>query len=384
MRIEEFEYQDYQREWRLDPVQFSDLTLLVGISGVGKTQILEALYNLKRIADGKSLNGIEWKVTFSTKDNRRYQWSGRFEKLDGLSTSTAGECLEDDREVAEKPIILYENLTLGEQQVIARTKDEIRLHGENTPKLTSTSSAINLLAEEDAIKPVREAFRRIILSDQSNSLFWYRGRILIRKMDKLSERYDSLEKVRESALDTMTKLALVYRNHPDQFKAIRERFLDIFPQVTDIKIEPLDDLDAPTLIADMPIIQIREQGVKNWIEQDKISSGMMRTIQHIAELFLWPDGTVILIDEFENSLGVNCIDIITEDLLHYHRRLQFILTSHHPYIINNIGPQYWKVVTRVGGHVQAHDAQGLGLGHSAHQAFIQLINSETYREGIAV
>ena len=61
---------------------------------------------------------------------------------------------------------------------------------------------------------------------------------------------------------------------------------------------------------------------------------------------LWPDGSVILIDEFENSLGVNCLDEITEDVVKESRRLQFILTSHHPYIILDSGendPPDWSV-----------------------------------------
>lgn len=122
--------------------------------------------------------------------------------------------------------------------------------------------------------------------------------------------------------------------------------------------------------------------MKRWIEQDKISSGMRRTVTHVAEMYLWPHGTVILIDEFENSLGVNCIDVITEDLLSHNRRLQFILTSHHPYIISNVGTRYWKIVTRKGGLVSTHDAATLGLGESSHDAFIQLINNDTYRDGV--
>lgn len=38
--------------------------------------------------------------------------------------------------------------------------------------------------------------------------------------------------------------------------------------------------------------------------------------------------------EFENGLGVNCIDVLAEILLSERKDLQFIITSHHPKIIN--------------------------------------------------
>ena len=80
--------------------------------------------------------------------------------------------------------------------------------------------------------------------------------------------------------------------------------------------------------------QIKEIGVPEWIGPECISSGMFKSLVHISELYLSTDGTLFLIDEFENSLGINCIDELTTDILQSGRKLQFILTSHHPYIIN--------------------------------------------------
>ncbi|MDF5726138.1 MAG: ATP-binding protein, partial [Rhizonema sp. PD37] len=61
-----------------------------------------------------------------------------------------------------------------------------------------------------------------------------------------------------------------------------------------------------------------------------------------------------------------------------------IITSHHPYIINNIKMEHWKIVTRKGGIVTAQDAKDFNLGKSRHQAFMQLINLSDYKEGIKV
>ncbi|MDM8527422.1 hypothetical protein QUF58_04350 [Anaerolineales bacterium HSG24] len=43
MRIKQFSYENKRLGWKLNPVEFSTVNLLVGASGVGKTQILDAL-----------------------------------------------------------------------------------------------------------------------------------------------------------------------------------------------------------------------------------------------------------------------------------------------------------------------------------------------------
>jgi len=63
---------------------------------------------------------------------------------------------------------------------------------------------------------------------------------------------------------------------------------------------------------------------------------------------------------------------LTDDLIHENKTLQFIATSHHPYIINNIPYEYWKIVTRQGGHIRICNASDYHLGKSKQDAFIQL------------
>jgi len=96
------------------------------------------------------------------------------------------------------------------------------------------------------------------------------------------------------------------------------------------------------------------------------------------------DSPALTIDEFENSLGVNCIDSVT-DLILENRNLQFIITSHHPYIINNISPEFWKIVLRKGGLISTKNAEDFHISKSRQKAFIDLINVlEDYYENIEV
>ena len=116
----------------------------------------------------------------------------------------------------------------------------------------------------------------------------------------------------------------------------------------------------------------------------KMSSGMFRTFLHVSDMYLLSKGTLVLIDEFENSLGVNCINVLTEDLIFENTNLQFIATSHHPYIINKIPYEHWKIVTRKGGEIRTFDAKEFDLGASNHEKFINLINLPQYKRGISL
>ncbi|MDL5054282.1 AAA family ATPase [Oscillatoria laete-virens NRMC-F 0139] len=125
------------------------------------------------------------------------------------------------------------------------------------------------------------------------------------------------------------------------------------------------------MLKEATTVSIKEKGVQDWIKN--ISSGMFKTLMYISELYLSPDDCVILIDEFENSLGINCLDNVT-DLILSNRKSQFIITSHHPYVINNISPAYWKIVTRKGSLVTVKDAKDFHIPDSRQKAFIDLIN----------
>ena len=374
MRIKKVAFWDNLREWRFEPIYFSNLALLVGVSGVGKTQILKGILNLQRIANGASLNGLAWDVTFSTLNNVEYRWKGEFE------TQKIPAIIPNEEDEINKFRIVREHLSREGNVIIERSNNEIKFKGETTPKLSPFQSAVEILNQEEDISPVQQAFNEIIYSDNSSLSNGIYG-IPVRVLSIISNNNFALENVQASDMPILLKLALMARHCPDIFEKIKTKFIEVFEQVEDIKIEALEDNANPSFTR-FPI-QIKEKGVNDWIFQNNISSGMLKTLIHISELYLSPAGTVILIDEFENSLGINCIDVVT-DLIVENRNIQFILTSHHPYIINNIGMEHWKIVTRKGGVVTVIDAKDLNLGKSRHQAFMQLINLEEYSEGIKV
>ena len=81
MKLLSIKYTNTEQEWGFEEINFFDLTLLVGVSGVGKTQILRSIYTLKHIADGNSENGVKWEVNFQTLSGNKYLWKGEFENI---------------------------------------------------------------------------------------------------------------------------------------------------------------------------------------------------------------------------------------------------------------------------------------------------------------
>jgi len=380
MKISKFQFEDKSLEWRLEELSLNKLTLLVGASGVGKTQILGSLMGLKEITEGASVNGVAWFVEFETLDNKKYVWKGEFENK-GVSIFI--EDNEDEEDKKNKAKIVFEKLFLNGEIIVDRASDKIIFNGQPTIKLSQQESVLSLLKEEELIKPAHNELKKLHFADHSNSAIERGFSFSFLNASNLAKKYKTLQKIQESELETPLKLFFLSKVDKKTFAIIKQRFIDIFPQVEDIKIAPIEtkDKEMPDFLKDYPFIQIKEKSVKNWINQSRISSGMFRTLMQLSELYLCAEGTIFLIDEFENSLGINCINEITGDILASRRQLQFILTSHHPYIIDAISFNNWKLVTRNAGIIKTHNIDKFNIGKSKHSAFMQLLQLEEYQTG---
>lgn len=377
MKISRFQFEDKSLEWRLEEINFNKLTLLVGASGVGKTQILKALMALKEATNGSSGNGVAWTIEFETTDGKLYIWQGEFENR-GASTGIIAN--EEDKKNLSK--VIFEKLYLDGKLIIERTSESIIFNGQPTIKLSQQESVLSLLKEEDLVKSAHEEFKHIYLYDHSNSSLTPKS-FSFYNANQLLWMFNTLQKIQEGDLETPLKLFFLSKTDKKTFDLIKQRFIDIFPEVEDLIIAPLvpNGQAIPDFLKDFTFIQIKEKNVKHWINQTRISSGMLRTLLQLSDLYLCAEGTIFLIDEFENSLGINCINEITNDILSSRRQLQFILTSHHPYIIDAINFDNWKLVTRNAGIIKTHNLSKFNIGKSKHSAFMQLLQLDEYQTG---
>lgn len=367
MKILSLEYENKSSGWKLEKTEFDSLTLLVGASGVGKTMILRAIQSLVDIAEGQSLNGVAWRLEFCSNDGIRYVWSGEFDHyIDTMNP---------------KPNLANEKICKGTRSIVDRSLDTTRFNDEETSvKLAANRSVLYLLTGEEVIADITTSLRSIRLSDFSPDTALTALRIPEPVANNLSsyKTYDQLINSRD--LGIRNKLLQLRQIEWQRLDQIEQEFKAVFPFVTSARPIEHSGLGNGKIVE----IMIHDKGMKPepLLTERSIASGMLRTYLQIAELHLSPIGTVFLIDEFENSLGVNCLDEVTNAILTQNRRYQFIMTSHHPYIINNIELEHWRIVTRQGGTVSTHDASEFNLGQSKHEAFTQLINLDAYVEGV--
>jgi predicted ATPase len=368
MRIEKLYYRNHVTGWELSPMEFGDVNLLVGVSGVGKTKILEAIRSLQKIVVGsiRNNNGVEWDISFSIAPDKNYRWKGKVNILNNYLETEA--------------------LFLNNCCITSRNDGIIKFEDQIMPKLSQLESLIRIFKLEDKIIPVIHGIS-LIVDSQTQHRKRSRGSSSFNSSSNSNKKNDklSLSDIRNASDSLGDMLRLLKINYRDVFDRVKADFINIFPQVEDFRISTqylklqMNETPFPVFSLD-----IKELNVDRWITQPNISTGMLKTLTHIVEIYLLAEGSILLIDEFENSLGVNCIDVVTE-LLSDRKDIQFIITSHHPYIINKIPMQYWKIITRKGSVVTATNATDYEeLSGSRHKAFTQLINLPDYTEGIQV
>ncbi|TYQ24845.1 ATP-binding protein [Pseudanabaena sp. UWO311] len=383
MNIKSFTFRNNTQNWQIEKVRFDNLNLLVGSSGAGKTTILKALVLIFNVAQGKvlPLENLAWAIDFSHL-GQDYRWE--------ITTNSIQDSFSSEQirvEISEEKLIKFEDNT--EIEILHRSKTKSKLNGENLQKFKKTESAISLLAEEESIAPVTEAFKRFIVKVIPQELIPSIGvdpsnmHVLLDSEIEDSNYFIHLEKFKDMAADAPTVLTAYYleKIFPKTFDEIKDIYTGIFPNVEDVRVNA--ELKSDNRYA--LLIEILERGSANWISQVEISSGMYRVLTCLIDILASPEESVVVIDEFENSLGINCMPQLTDFILDKSPNLQFILTSHHPYIINNIPWETWQLVSRTNGMIRARKAIDIPALDTASSLdkFTQLINFLVYEGGVA-
>ncbi len=392
MKINSFNFRNNSQNWHLEKTFFDNLNLLVGASGVGKTRILKALYLICNVAQGEvqMLEDVEWSINFFHL-GQKYIWE--LKALNPTETTFSNE-QQHSEIVDEKLIKLAENNEPIE--ILHRTKTESTLNQSQIPKLKRTESAITILADEECIAPIADAFKRFIFNetlqnvDMSMSLdpsnvilsLSLNAQLKLINTDQ-ADYFKALETFKETAIHFATILKVYYlrKYFPQIFDDIKETYIEIFPSVKEIRVNVNKQSDKNYNL----LLEIQEHGLEKWIPQYRISSGMYVTLTYLIEITTAPEGSVFVVDEFENSLGINCMPQLTDFILDKSPNLQFILTSHHPYIINNIPWKTWQLVSRTNGTIRTRKAIDIPTLNTASSLdkFTQLINLLEHEEEAA-
>ena len=156
MKIESLSYFDHAQGWGFENLEFDKLNLLVGASGVGKTQILRAITNIQSIIEGEYHIGVYWKITFHTNTEKKYIWEGEFARPTDF-----------DLVHEEEKNIICEKLTLNEDVIFSQEKANITFRGNLLPFYNKKDILLNFFSEDDEVKEVFYDLKKILLFDNS-------------------------------------------------------------------------------------------------------------------------------------------------------------------------------------------------------------------------
>jgi predicted ATPase len=321
MKIQSLYFKNGYLGWEISRIKFQNLNLLVGLSGAGKSQIISALWHLRSIALGQTMNNVEWDIRFSIGEEE-YVWKGSFattnfdtkHKIKTESIRDSSGAYIERR--ADGLIDIKNHLVFGTQTTTRSTTPEGLLF--QIYNSVDTALIVN-------------HFKMMNLRDHT-----------------------------ESQADIFTG-----------FYSLRFRYASISRRLfTYLNVEqPNKDTEGGHIA-----YKIKINGQRKFIPHRNIASGMLRAFNIIADLYLSNLETVFLVDEFENSLGHNCLPNLEKLLLEHSIASQFILTSHHPDIINKISKDNWIIIERTNGAIHNRPANNLPFSNSTHEPYLILTN----------
>lgn len=363
VKIQWIEFENLMSGLKIERVNFNqDVTLLVGLSGVGKTQILNAVeYSLNLAAD-KDVILRPYRVGVGILIGiDKYEWFYEITKV------SENEMIINDESKYE---FSFEKLVRNGEIIFERAGERVSVVGyDKVPQPKKDESLILQYSEDKNFEILISGIRKLYSVEIELAV---RGGIRSESFSRLKSKVtDTLKKDKNvefkafSHLPVPMKLYIAKRHFYNLYIKIFDAVKELFIEIEDIDVEE----DS---IREMYLVSIQVYGKK--LLQHDISNGMLKTIYYIVELFTMSEDSLVLIDEFENGLGVNCIDVLTELMLTERNDLQFIITSHHPKIINAIEQDKWRIIDREDCLVKNSDSLVYGIGKSQHDAYFNLIN----------
>ena len=368
VKIQWIEFENLKTGLKIERVYFNkDVTLLVGLSGVGKTQILNAIEYSLNLALDKDKDKIvqlrPHKVGMGLLiEGEEYEWFYQIDK------SNDDELIIEEENKYE---FSYEKLIRNNEVIFERKNMDVKVLGyDKVPQPKRNESLILQYSDDKKFEKLIMGIRKLYSVEielavrggiRSESFIRLKSKVT----DALNESKESTDFRMFSHLPVAMKLYIVKNYYVDIYVKIFDAVKELFMEIEDLDVE--EDRER-----EIYLVTIKVYGKK--LFQQDISNGMLKTIYYIVELFTMSEDSLVLIDEFENGLGVNCIDILSELMLSERNDLQFIITSHHPKIINAIDKDKWRIIDREGSIVKNSSSLSYGSGNSQHDAYFNLIN----------
>lgn len=364
VRVKWIEFTNNETGLKIEKIDFNrDITLLVGLSGAGKTQILHSVEYSLNLAVRNDILLQPYRASIGIEiENDNYEW------MYNIQEEQSQEILLDSQ---EKYSIVFEKLVKNGKIIFERIGDKISVSGyDKVPQPKRNESLLSQYSEDKNFESLISGIRKLYSVEMELAV---RGGVPSESFSEMkSVVRDRMERGKKPEFKIFSHLSVPIKIYIAKKYYYEDVYMKIFSAVKELFME-IEDIDVvEDRKREMYLVSINVYG-KRLLQQD-ISNGMLKSIYYIVELFTMPENSLVLIDEFENGLGVNCIDVLSELILYQRNDLQFIITSHHPKIINEIERNKWKIIERELEVVKNMDSDSFGIGNSQHDAYFNLVN----------
>ncbi|WP_428558984.1 MAG: AAA family ATPase [Solidesulfovibrio sp. DCME] len=331
------------------------LTVVIGMNASGKSNILDALVFLQRIASGatitaaiagdNALPSLRGGLEFSARRPKHYfcitatianpsNSDSNYEySISVLTNQTTAKIFSEELLIPESNTALFTSETRKDSQLLktyfARGKQILPKRIDQNPfySIISQTETMNISKEiKSAARIVREKLQSIFILDPIPSH--------IRDYAPLSETLKS------DASNLAGVLASLPENEKTDIESTLTNYLKQLPEkdIERVWTERVGKFQSDAMLyceenwgADGPQI----------VDARGMSDGTLRFLAIVAALLTCKEGSLLVIEEVDNGLHPSRADTLVEMLrtLGARRSIDVIVTTHNPALLNALGPE---------------------------------------------
>lgn len=356
MQLYSIEYSEFKEEtyrWSLEELTLINLNLIVGKNATGKSRILRIIRGVADFINGNimptSIVSGHFKAVFkdtparSKNKTRKEDINYEFEIFEGKvikETLRVGKLIKLNRKEKGRGSIYFEqvndyiDIQVPENNLAVAVRRDSRQH--------SFFEHLHSWAE-------RVCYYEFSIKDQNIS-----AQIDTNVKPEIFSNY-----ILHQNYHLLVKVGLEKFNR-DLLSPVIADMRKIGYEISDFGLMPTVGVSSPIANSNIPqIVYIKEVGIDKKLPQTEVSAGMFRALITLIQLHvirLEKKPTCILIDDIGEGLDFDrsnkLISIIIEHAETGHS--QFIVTTNDRFIMNKVPLEYWCVLERVSGKVNAY------------------------------
>ncbi|WP_186076896.1 ATP-binding protein [Burkholderia gladioli] len=348
------------QQWKLQGLHLGQINLIVGKNSSGKTRVTNIIHALARMLAGKQPPHF-YSGT----------WFVEFERMKGLSHEEQKYHLE----IFERTVS-RESFQIGRQQIMARTKDGncfvMRKAGSERVKYKVPTNQLTAVVRRDEIQ---HPFFDHLYQWASNCCVYRFGTDFGKSSTTIITPSTGGEELFSTA-DQVDNAVHVFRMTQERFgDTFKEQLLldlnDLGYNCTDIALDYVRGIQFNGVL---PLaLAVKEHDLGNYTSQGDMSQGMYRALAlciHVNANILWGqekqrgrelrlgDLPMLIIDDIGEGLDFERSRKLVASLIRKatEHQFQLVMSSNDRFIMNDVPLEYWTVLHRKAGIVQAFNS----------------------------